>query len=125
MPPTHCQLFTMNPHGDQTQGRSFTPADALLHSGDLFLNIIEAGCLDLVLLGVTGTLTNRIVTGNADGFWGPELSPMPDFLAWYEQWLDAIAAQRDDRKIHLTSPGIAQARMRRCFVPVEVRAAEL
>lgn len=110
MPPNRCRLFTMNPRGDGTPGRGFTPADALLHSGDVFLNIIEAGCSDLVLLGLTGPLANRIITGNVDGFWGPELSPAPDFLAWYEHWLDAIAAQRDDRKLHLTSPGIAKAR---------------
>jgi hypothetical protein len=108
MPWARCGLFAMNPRGDQPAGRGFTAAGAVHRSGDLFLHIIEAGCSDLVLMGVTGPLAGQIVIGNGEGFWGPDLSQAPDFLAWYERWLDAVAAQRDDRKPHLTSPGIAK-----------------
>lgn len=107
MPPTDWRLFTMNPRRDRA-ARGFTPTDVLNRRRDLFLNIIEAGCSDLVLIGVTGPLTGRIITGNADGFWGPDLSPARDFPAWYEQWLDTITTGRDDRKLHLTSPGITK-----------------
>lgn len=107
MPPGYWRLFTMNPRGDRLT-RGFTQADILDRRGDLFLDIIEAGCSDLVLIGVTGPLTGRIITGNADGSWGPDLFPAPDFLAWYERWLDTITTGGDDRRLHLTSPGIAQ-----------------
>lgn len=39
-----------------------------------------------------------------DGFWGPSVSSAPDFLAWYERWLDHMAAGRDNRVLSLTSP---------------------
>jgi hypothetical protein len=112
MPPVLCRLFTMNSADHSATDHGFTRADAISRSRDLFLHIIEAGCSDLALMGVTGPLAGRVVIGNADGFWRPDLSPAPDFLAWYEHWLDAIAAQRDDRTLHLTSPGIAMARKR-------------
>ncbi|MGW7207538.1 hypothetical protein [Streptomyces sp. NPDC054837] len=42
--------------------------------------------------------------GNADGFWGPNVSSAPDFLAWYERWLDQMADGRDNRALAQTSP---------------------
>ncbi|MEV0537802.1 hypothetical protein [Kitasatospora sp. NPDC050463] len=44
----------------------------------MFLPIIEAGCVDLVLLGITSPLAGRVLTGNADGFWDPDVSPATD-----------------------------------------------
>ncbi|MFE2217278.1 hypothetical protein ACFW93_35825 [Streptomyces canus] len=66
----------------------------------------------MVLLGVTGPLTGRIVTGNSDGFWGPDLSSAPDFIAWYELWLDEMAAGHDSRALELTSPASRSAERR-------------
>lgn len=45
-----------------------------------------------------------MLIGNADGFWGPNVSSAPDFLAWYERWLDHMAAGLDNRALELTSP---------------------
>lgn len=109
MPWNQCRLFTMNPPGSSPKGRGFTPAGTGRRPGEPFLHIIEAGCSDLVVIGMTGPLTGRVITGNGDGFWGPDVSPAPDFLGWYERWLDAIEAQLDDRQLHLTSPDIARA----------------
>jgi len=97
---------TMNPRGEPDTPRGFTEADPLRPNGDLFLNIIEAGCSDVVLLGISGPLGGRVLTGNSDGFWGPNVSSAPDFLAWYERWLDQIAAGKDNRALELTSPGV-------------------
>ena len=59
------------PQEEAESPRGFSCAGRLPHRGDLFLHIIEAGCTDLLLLGITGPLAGRVVTGNADGFWGP------------------------------------------------------
>lgn len=61
---------------------------------------------------VTGPLTGRVVMGNADGFRGPHVSSAPDFLAWYERWLDPMSAGRDNRALWLTSPAL-HARLHR------------
>ncbi|MFC4883959.1 hypothetical protein ACFPK5_01975 [Streptomyces beijiangensis] len=55
-------------------------------------------------MGVTGPLAGRMLHGNAAGFWGPDVSSAPDFLAWYERWLDHLAAGKDNRALELTSP---------------------
>jgi hypothetical protein len=103
----------MNPMGEPDAPRGFTKADPLRPHGDLFLDIIEAGCSDVVLLGITGPLTGRVLTGNGDGFWGPNVSSATDFLAWYERWLDHMAAGKDNQALELTSSGLrAQSRGR-------------
>ncbi|MFJ5607864.1 SMI1/KNR4 family protein [Streptomyces sp. NPDC093221] len=104
LPLKKCELFTMNPQGEHGSPRAFTETNRRRAEGDLFLNIIEAGCSDLVLLGITGPLTGRILTGNSDGFWGPDVSSASDFLAWYERWLDQMASGCDNRALELTSP---------------------
>lgn len=76
--------------------------DAL--QGDLFLHIIEMGCTDLCLIGVTGPLAGRMLTGNADGFWPPNVSSAQDFLSWYERWLDHMRDGKDNDALGLTSP---------------------
>ncbi|MFB6839065.1 SMI1/KNR4 family protein [Streptomyces sp. NPDC056361] len=104
LPLEHCALFTMNPAVPGARTRSFSRAHRHTRTGDLFLHVIEPGCTDLVLVGVTGPLTERVIIGNVDGFWGPNVSSAPDFLSWYERWLDHMAAGRDNRTLHLTSP---------------------
>ncbi|WP_053111961.1 hypothetical protein [Kitasatospora sp. MY 5-36] len=106
LPLQSCRLFTMDPHGEPGRPRGFTFAGGPSHRSDLFLHIIEAGCSDLVLLGITGPLAGRVVTGNADGFWGPNVSSATDFLAWHERWLDHMLAGRDNRNLELTSPAL-------------------
>ncbi|WP_439680934.1 SMI1/KNR4 family protein [Embleya sp. MST-111070] len=71
MPLWSCRLFTMDPRGEPGRPRGFTSAGGPSHQGDLFLHVIEAGCSDLVLVGITGPLAGRVVTGNADGLWAP------------------------------------------------------
>ncbi|GAA3842963.1 SMI1/KNR4 family protein [Streptomyces phyllanthi] len=99
-----CTLFTMNPKAADTGSRGFTRAYGPTRPGHLFLHVIERGCSDLVLVGVTGPLTGRMLIGNADGFWDPNVSSAPDFLGWYERWLDHMAAGQDNRALGLTSP---------------------
>ncbi|WP_380281924.1 SMI1/KNR4 family protein [Kitasatospora purpeofusca] len=119
LPLPSCRLFTMNPREEPGRPRGFTFTDSRSHRGDLFLHIIEAGCTDLVLLGVTGPLAGRVVTGNGDGFWGPNVSSATDFLAWYERWLNHMLDGRDNRGLGLTSPALHAPvdrlwRMHRC-----------
>ncbi|WP_418957456.1 SMI1/KNR4 family protein [Streptomyces tritici] len=104
IPLEDCVLFTMNRASAGTGNRGFRRAYLPTRTGDLFLHVIERGCSDLVLIGVTGPLTGRVLIGNADGFWGPNVSSAPDFLAWYERWLDHMADGRDNRALLLTSP---------------------
>ncbi|MFJ5829419.1 SMI1/KNR4 family protein [Streptomyces sp. NPDC093089] len=104
LPLEDCALFTMKPAVPGTRTRSFRRAHRYTRTGDLFLHVVEPGCTDLVLVGVTGPLTGRVIIGNVDGFWGPNVSSAPDFLSWYERWLDHMAAGRDNRALQLTSP---------------------
>ncbi|MCX5207719.1 SMI1/KNR4 family protein [Kitasatospora sp. NBC_00240] len=104
IPLENCTLFTMNVKDGGQDGRGFRRAHRPTSRGDLFLHIIERGCSDLVLVSVSGPLTGRVLIGNADGFWGPNVSSAPDFLAWYERWLDHMAAGQDNRALELTSP---------------------
>lgn len=104
IPLERCGLFTMAPAAAADGPRGFHRACRPTRAGDLFLHVIERGCSDLTLIGVTGPLTGRVIIGNADGFWGPNVSSAADFLAWYERWLDQMAAGRDNRALELTSP---------------------
>ncbi|WP_328400203.1 hypothetical protein [Streptomyces sp. NBC_00390] len=108
IPLQECTLFTMNPKdtaaGPVGRPRGFSRAYRPTRRGDLFLHVVERGCSDLARIGVTGPLTGRMLIGNADGFWGPNVSSAPDFLAWYERWLDHMGAGRDNRALALTSP---------------------
>ncbi|MFE5138381.1 SMI1/KNR4 family protein [Streptomyces fagopyri] len=105
LPLEDCRLFTMNRRPSDGASRGFQHvdhADAL--QGDRFLHIIEMGCTDLCLIGVTGPLTGRVVTGNADGFWQPNVSSARDFLSWYERWLNHMRDGKDNPALGLTSP---------------------
>ncbi|WP_329375989.1 SMI1/KNR4 family protein [Streptomyces sp. NBC_01351] len=105
LPLEECRLFTMDrqpPDGTPRGFHHVSHPDAL--QGDLFLAIIEMGCTDLCLIGVTGPLTGRMLTGNADGFWPPNVSSAPDFLSWYERWLNHMRNGKDNRALGLTSP---------------------
>ncbi|MER6022365.1 SMI1/KNR4 family protein, partial [Streptomyces anulatus] len=62
------------------------------------------GCTDVCVIAVTGPLTGRVLIGNSDGFWGPNVSSATDFLDWYERRLNHMSAGRDNRALELTSP---------------------
>ncbi|MFE2009765.1 SMI1/KNR4 family protein [Streptomyces sp. NPDC059491] len=105
LPLGECRLFTMDKQPPDGAPRGFHHAyhpDAL--KGDLFLHVVEMGCTDLCLIAVTGPLTGRVVTGNADGFWRPNVSSAADFLGWYERWLDHMHDGKDNGALGLTSP---------------------
>ncbi|MGW7365723.1 SMI1/KNR4 family protein [Streptomyces sp. NPDC054841] len=102
-PLENCALFTMQKSSAPGTPRGFDEASST-EEKDLFLHIIEMGCADVCLLAITGPLTGRVVIGNSDGYWGPNVSSAQDFLAWYERWLDHMAQGRDNRALELTSP---------------------
>ncbi|MFI6703519.1 SMI1/KNR4 family protein [Streptomyces sp. NPDC050509] len=98
-----CTLFIMQPNSTPDSPRGFDEASST-GEGDLFLHIVEMSCTDVCLPALTGPLAGRVVIGNSDGYWGPNVSSAPDFLAWYERWLDHMSQGRDDRALELTSP---------------------
>jgi hypothetical protein len=55
------------------------------------LTISHQGCAHYALLVVTGPARGR-VTRYSDAATGPTFTDDPDFLAWYERWLDAVLA---------------------------------
>ncbi|MFB7918151.1 SMI1/KNR4 family protein [Streptomyces sp. NPDC056061] len=104
MPLERCSLLVMNPRGKPGAPRGFDGTGSGNHERDLFLHVIEMGCTDVCVIAVTGPLTGRVLTGNGDGYWGPNVSSATDFLDWYERWLDQMSAGRDNRALELTSP---------------------
>jgi hypothetical protein len=105
LPLEECRLYTMDRQLPDGAARGFhhvSHPDAL--RGDLFLHIVEMGGTDLCLIGVTGPLTGRVLVGNADGFWPPNVSSAADFLAWYERWLDHMREGKDNAALGLASP---------------------
>lgn len=103
-------IHTMDPPGEN---RGFDRVPAAGTTRDRFLSIAETGCFDLVLIALEGPLTGRVVIGNGSGWWGPNVSSAADFLAWYERWLDHMAAGKDNRALELTSPAL-RAHPERC-----------
>ncbi|MEH0975249.1 SMI1/KNR4 family protein [Micromonospora sp. CPCC 205546] len=58
--------------------------------------VVYRGCSDFTLLVVTGPGRGRLVEVNSEGFFTPHFHTDPDFLAWYERWLDfTLAGHRD------------------------------
>ncbi|MEV6379517.1 SMI1/KNR4 family protein [Streptomyces sp. NPDC051773] len=104
MPLERCSPLVMNPRGEPGTPRGFAVAPPGEPDRDLFLHVIEMGCTDVCLIALTGPLTGRVLTGNSDGYWGPNVSSATDFLDWYERWLDHMTAGRDNRALELTSP---------------------
>ncbi|MEU8762844.1 SMI1/KNR4 family protein [Streptomyces sp. NPDC048659] len=105
MPMERCSPLVMNPRGESGAPRGFQARQpAAAQEGDLFLGIIEMGCSDVCAIALTGPLTGRVLIGNSEGFWGPNVSSAADFIDWYERWLDQMNAGRDNRALHLTSP---------------------
>ncbi|MGC5054392.1 SMI1/KNR4 family protein [Micromonospora sp. DT48] len=55
------------------------------------LALSHQGCGDLSLLVLSGPARGRVVDTHP-GKQGPRFTPDPDFLSWYERWLDAVLA---------------------------------
>ena len=104
MPLEQLSVLIMNPATGPGTPRGFDGAGRETREGDRFLHIIEMGCTDVCVLGLTGPLAGRVIIGNSDGHWGPNVSSATDFLDWYERWLDQMNAGRDNRALELTSP---------------------
>ncbi|WP_077797091.1 SMI1/KNR4 family protein [Streptomyces sp. JHA26] len=104
MPLERCSLLVMNPRGEPGTPRGFSGTGPGPRERDLFLHVIEMGCTDVCVIAVTGPLAGRVLIGNGDGFWGPNVSSATDFLDRYERWLDHMGAGRDNRALELTSP---------------------
>ncbi|MFG2957605.1 hypothetical protein ACGF5O_28270 [Streptomyces sp. NPDC048291] len=95
----------MQPQAEPGAPRGFDEAH-LTGEGDLFLHSIEMGRADVCVLGITGPLTGRVLAGDSDGCWGPDVSSVDDFLSWYERRLDLMAAGQDNRAPEVTSPDL-------------------
>jgi hypothetical protein len=66
------------------------------HSFPGTIAVVYGGCSDFTLLVVTGPGRGRLVEVNAEGFFAPRFHTDPDFLAWYERWLDfTLTGHRD------------------------------
>ncbi|MEV6377096.1 SMI1/KNR4 family protein [Micromonospora musae] len=55
------------------------------------LPLSHQGCGDLALLVVSGAARGRVAETHP-GRQGPRFTEDPDFLSWYERWLDAVLA---------------------------------
>lgn len=104
IPLERCSLLVMDPRGEPGPARGFGAASLRAPGSDLFLHVIEMGCTDVCVVAVTGPLTGRVLIGNRDGYWGPNVSSATDFLDWYERWLNHMTAGHDNRALELTSP---------------------
>ena len=56
------------------------------------LAVAHFGCDQYTVLVVTGDLRGRLVTVDTAGGVEPYVTEDPDFLSWYERWLDEVAA---------------------------------
>ncbi|TWP52094.1 hypothetical protein FKR81_10955 [Lentzea tibetensis] len=56
------------------------------------LAVVHHGCSDYTQLVVSGPGRGRLVTINLDGWGRPVVAEDPDFLSWYERWLDELLA---------------------------------
>jgi hypothetical protein len=77
-----------------TPGRDYTAGNWLDEDGELFpgaIALARLGCGDMAVLVAAGEGRGRV----AYTFWAtqaPVYTEDPDFLAWYERWLDAALA---------------------------------
>ncbi|MGW6982008.1 HEAT repeat domain-containing protein [Streptomyces sp. NPDC054932] len=53
--------------------------------------VVNRGCLEMTLLVITGPARGRLLDANlGDLATPPTFLPQPDFLTWYEHWLDGL-----------------------------------
>jgi hypothetical protein len=69
------------------------------------LTIVDQGCTFYVLLIVTGEYRGRVVYVDLQGSHLPYFVHDPDFLSWYERWLDELLWGYDDFWYGLGLPG--------------------
>ncbi|MDX3798551.1 HEAT repeat domain-containing protein [Streptomyces sp. AK04-3B] len=55
--------------------------------------VVHRGCLEMTLLVISGPARGKLLDANLGDLAAPPvLHPQPDFLTWYEDWLDALPA---------------------------------
>ncbi len=69
------------------------------------LALVHQGCSYYALLVVTGAYRGRVVYVNLDCGGTPYFVHHPDFLSWYERWLDELAWGYDDSWFGVGLPG--------------------
>ncbi|WP_128977059.1 SMI1/KNR4 family protein [Streptomyces roseicoloratus] len=80
--------FPVVPDLDVPEGPE--PNEELVGAFPGTITVVHRGCSDYTLLVVTGPGRGRLVEVNAEGFFSPRFHSDPDFLAWYERWLDFV-----------------------------------
>jgi hypothetical protein len=66
---------------------------------------VHHGCTSCTLLIVSGPARGRLVSIDYNGIPAPYLLEDPDFLSWYERWLNELAAGYDVTRIFEKIPG--------------------
>ncbi|WP_334496027.1 HEAT repeat domain-containing protein [Streptomyces sp. B21-102] len=57
--------------------------------------VVHRGCLEMTLLVISGPARGRLLDADLGDLAAPPvLHPQPDFLTWYEDWLDALPEGR-------------------------------
>lgn len=69
------------------------------------LTLVDRGCLYYAMLVVTGAYRGRVVYVNLDHPGSPYFVHHPDFLSWYERWLDELLWGYDDAWFGIGLPG--------------------
>ncbi|AYG85255.1 hypothetical protein DWB77_07472 [Streptomyces hundungensis] len=110
MPLKRCSLLVMDPRGEPGKPRGFSNARPAENERDLFLHIIEMGCTDVCVLAVTGPLTGRVLMGNSDGYWGPNVSSVTDRRVQRDPGL-RDTQETPARETHLAVPPQAFSRL--------------
>ncbi|WP_406096192.1 HEAT repeat domain-containing protein [Streptomyces sp. NBC_01013] len=68
--------------------------------------VVHRGCMEMTLLVITGPARGRLLEANlGDLAAPPAFHPAPDFLRWYEDWLDGLPEGRLVPDFRGQSPG--------------------
>ena len=79
--------------------------DMWASSLDGTLTLVDQGCTFYALLVVTGRYCGRVVYVDIQGNYHPYFVRDPDFLSWYERWLDELLWRYDDFWFGFGLPG--------------------
>ncbi|MFI7363220.1 HEAT repeat domain-containing protein [Streptomyces sp. NPDC050149] len=86
--------FTLDPTGCVPEQWARLPVDRADPYAGTHL-VVQRGCLEMTLLVITGPARGRLLdAGLGDVSIPPVFHPAPDFLRWYEQWLDGLPEGR-------------------------------
>ncbi|MFF3621533.1 HEAT repeat domain-containing protein [Streptomyces sp. NPDC002467] len=83
------QPFALDPTGGIPQQWSLCADQVDPYAGTH--PVVHRGCLEMTLLVITGPARGRLLDANlGDLATPPTFLPQPDFLSWYEHWLDGL-----------------------------------